>query len=99
MNRRPAEFLTTLLSKALVTGHDKGYSLGPTPLGAFLHTKLSAIRSNHRSHMLPTDYCGWLKMQRLLLAWWSLAQYGAAPPRTRRNTSAAQYMPNVGAMK
>ena len=99
MNRRPAEFLTTLLSKALVTGRDKGYSLGPTPLGAFLHTKLSAIRSNHRSHVLPTDYCGWLKMQRLSLAWWSLAQYGGTPPRTRRKSSAAQNMPNVGAMK
>jgi hypothetical protein len=38
-------------------------------------------------------------MQRLLLAWWSLAQYGAAPQRMRRNISAAQNMPNVGAMK
>jgi len=37
-------------------------------------------------------------MQRLLFAWWSFAQYGMTPPRTRRNTSAAQSIPNVGAI-
>ena len=33
-----------------------------------------------------------------VVAWWSLAPYGPAPPRTRRRTSAAHNMPNVAAM-
>src|SRR5579872_5761986 len=39
------------------------------------------------------------KMQRLLLAWWSLAQCGPTPPRTRRKSSAAINIPRVGARK